>query len=1063
MATLKTAKEYMKYSMSDSALQGRMRRVPEWLYYMLSCLSLGVFHILCKTVPRIKIELESYKCSIERAEYILYENKLIPVHTETIDRKQIGDILYEYIDSDNGYIYKYMIIDNSRWIFNWVSKAYEQPEANFENCLSVLNRAEKEVLFGKNILFNRVDRNIKVLFNCLFTEINVYIILGILLWIQISYKEYALIIFCLMLYSVLVEYRKEVKKNKQITKMSEKKNDVYLLKENTGIPINSSEVVVGDLLVMAPFIEVPCDCMVIRGTLAVDEGFVTGESVPVLKKEGSEVLGGTVVLQALSDKSSSVECPELNEFIQSGNYTIVRATRTSFGSAKGKAFKNLTGAKITKPPIYFDAIWIICALAIASLPFLTWMFMFLLSNQISLWTCIFYMLDMLYSILSPSLPTSIWVGMSICSRRLSKRKIICKDLAVSNIAGSITRACFDKTGTLTEEGLDIKCINVNGTEHTSIDTIDNPDVFHGLQLCHSVENIGDKLIGDPLDIKLIQFTKSMVSYQKTHKGTRRVILCNGEVSGTIDQLFDFDPNLRRMSSIAEYPNGESYFLSKGSPEAISSLCDQKSIPSAFSETIHKYTLEGYRVLALAGKKLRQTSLDTPPELSSLEKDLSLMGILVFENKIKKTSRNTIKLLSISGIDSIICTGDALLTAVSVATHCGIIEQHVPVIYPVITTNTQVLTAKEINTIDWKCINDEVVFDKMILKVRKGQDYSSYVDFVIAIEGTLFNLLTQSPDYKKLLKKRCKVYARLNPYQKSCVVQMYKESELVCFVGDGANDCNAIQEADVGISLSNSEGTAGEFCVSSYVSYTKEISSILAIIREGKCTIVTTISKLEQMLILTVTQFIALMILQTRKVFLSDTQNIYTDIFISIPLAVIMSQFKASHKMSKKRPKTRLLTKKVIFPFLIHCFVHGMHIIALLYFFDDLGLKTINPPFVEGNLSEYSHATTGVFFVFNFQVLYSGFCYTPGSPFREKKSSNLTFIGFFIGHFLFLLFLLLFISIDSLRKNDLSTYLVDWFNLLPISMNAAIYICILCLTDVLLIQMLSVVVRVLLRS
>ena len=629
------------------------------------------------------------------------------------------------------------------------------------------------------------------------------------------------------------------------------------------------------MLVMTPYLEVPCDCIVIRGTLAVDEGFVTGESMPVVKKEGADMIGGTIVFQALAEGADAIVCTELAEYIETGTYAIVQATKTAYMSAKGKAFKNLTEGKTVKPPVYYDTVKMITVMVGVSAVPLTWSFMYLYMHGLSLTSCMYYVLDLLYSVISPALPTTIWVGMSIWAKRLQAQGIACKNLSVTNISGNIETVCFDKTGTLTEEGLDVKCVYTEKAEHYAIDEM-HENVVRGLRLCHSVEYINNKMLGDPLDVKMVQFAHGEIQYAIVDTERKKIVVraykeecaeteiaidiaqnntddianeieeidnveiyddivqstdgCTSRHSTEIDivnnkqdacdtvqnndtavlhteygpsivhRVFDFDANTRNMGVIAETDSKLVYYC-KGSPEVIEQLCIHHTLPKQYKEIVQRYAMEGYRVIAMAQKEC-VTVTDTKEMLDSA---LSFLCIIVFENKLKKETKKTVTVLRNAGIKNIMCTGDALLTAVSVATHCGIVEKHYPVLYPVIGQE------RIVDALEWICINNaDVVFDKILLKTHKDNDYTSYADFVLAIEGDTYEMLAQVADYKELVKKRCRVYARMNPAQKGAVVKMYKETELVCFIGDGANDCNAIQNADVGVSLLCADGTAEEF-------------------------------------------------------------------------------------------------------------------------------------------------------------------------------------------------------------------------------------------------------------
>lgn len=78
--------------------------------------------------------------------------------------------------------------------------------------------------------------------------------------------------------------------------------------------------------------------------------------------------------------------------------------------------------------------------------------------------------------------------------------------------------CFDKTGTLTEDGLDILGVRLlDRSEHRFGELFDNvhdlptardrASFLHALVTCHSLQMVEEEVIGDPLDVKMFEFTK----------------------------------------------------------------------------------------------------------------------------------------------------------------------------------------------------------------------------------------------------------------------------------------------------------------------------------------------------------------------------------------------------------------------------------------------------------------------------------------------------------------------------------------------------------------------------
>lgn len=64
-----------------------------------------------------------------------------------------------------------------------------------------------------------------------------------------------------------------------------------------------------------------------------------------------------------------------------------------------------------------------------------------------------------------------------------------------------------------------------------------------------------------------------------------------------------------------------------------------------------------------------------------ESELEFIGFIIFENKLKPTSKGVITELHEAGIRNVMCTGDNILTAVSVARECGFVEGAAPCFVP----------------------------------------------------------------------------------------------------------------------------------------------------------------------------------------------------------------------------------------------------------------------------------------------------------------------------------------------------------------------------------------------
>jgi cation-transporting P-type ATPase 13A2 len=93
--------------------------------------------------------------------------------------------------------------------------------------------------------------------------------------------------------------------------------------------------------------------------------------------------------------------------------------------------------------------------------------------------------------------------------------------------------------------------------------------------------------------------------------------------------------------------------------------------------LNHYTHRGYRVIACAAKYENKLSWVKIKKMTreEAESNLEFLGFIVFENKLKKATAPVINELKTAGIRNVMCTGDNILTAISVARECGLIDRN----------------------------------------------------------------------------------------------------------------------------------------------------------------------------------------------------------------------------------------------------------------------------------------------------------------------------------------------------------------------------------------------------
>ncbi|KAK2947555.1 ion-transporting P-type ATPase [Blattamonas nauphoetae] len=216
--------------------------------------------------------------------------------------------------------------------------------------------------------------------------------------------------------------------------------------------------------------------------------------------------------------------------------------------------------------------------------------------------------------------------------------------------------------------------------------------------------------------------------------TQNMLFCHTQeiLSGVeVDVLkrFDFSSHLQRMSVVVNRKTKEWSSLDvfvKGSPEIIKTLCKAKSLPDNFNALTRKYTKDGFRVIALATRRLGFTSqkesmrdINKPSlpvflvdklQRNDVEQNLTFLGLLVLENRLRAQSAPAITELSTARIKSVMVTGDNPLTAVHVAKGCGILNAE----------ETVFLGDLIDGEVKWVCQDDEsITLDPFTLLPRRS--------------------------------------------------------------------------------------------------------------------------------------------------------------------------------------------------------------------------------------------------------------------------------------------------------------------------------------------------------
>ena len=140
---------------------------------------------------------------------------------------------------------------------------------------------------------------------------------------------------------------------------------------------------------------------------------------------------------------------------------------------------------------------------------------------------------------------------------------------------------------------------------------------------------------------------------------------------------------------------------------------------------------------------------------------------------------------------------------------------------------------------------------------------------------------------------------MSPDDKANLVELLQEAmqTQVGMCGDGANDCGALKQADAGISLSEAEASIA----APFTSQIQDISCVITLLREGRAALTTTFQAFKFIELYSMIQFFSVTMLYLRAGNLCDSQYLYIDIGVLVPLCIFQSWTGAYGKLTKDLP------------------------------------------------------------------------------------------------------------------------------------------------------------------
>uniref|UniRef100_A0A8C5EYF5 Cation-transporting ATPase n=1 Tax=Gopherus evgoodei TaxID=1825980 RepID=A0A8C5EYF5_9SAUR len=884
----------------------------------------------------------------------------------------------------------------------------------FGNGLTREEQNIRRLVCGPNAIEVEIRPIWKLLFKEILNPFYVFQTFTLTLWLSQGYVEYSVAIIILSVISIgltVYDLRQQSVKLHDLVEEHNKVQVTACTKDEGCKKLESHYLVPGDILVLeGKKHALPCDAILIDGGCIVDEGMLTGESIPVTK---------TPLPHMENTKSWKTHSAEdyRRHVLFCGTEVIqtkptgkgpVRAVvlQTGFNTAKGDLVRSILYPKPMNFKLYRDAFKFIIILTLIAETVAMALLLFTVS-------------------VPPAIPAALTTGIVYAQKRLKNKKIFCISPQRINICGQINLVCFDKVRNI------LLLLNFQNVYSFASGTPLPWGLPCGaMASCHSLIVLDEKIQGDPLDRKMFECTcwemeDSSTAHSKAAVPDTSVIVKpgpntrNAPVDGiAILHQFPFSSGLQRMSVITQQLGKDQYDLyMKGAPEMVTSFCRPETVPIDFVKELKVYTTQGFRVIALAHRALnmgKDVELDNL-EREEVESDLTFLGLLIMENRLKAETKPVLEELSTARIRSVMITGDNLQTAVTVAKNSGMISK---------TSKVILIEANEPEgptpaSITWQLMEDSKQMAERTIPERESNNYH------FALNGKSYQIIVKH--FKSLLPKilvNGTVFARMSPGQKSSLIEEFQKLNSH---GQGDELCSnilscsytgvfqALKMAHAGISLSEQEASVA----SPFTSQVPNIECVPELIREGRAALVASFAVFKYLTLYGLTQFIGTALLYW---IFGNYQYLMQDVVITLLVCLTMSLTQAYPKLAPYRPPGQLISPPLLLSVILHTgitaimLVCGFLLVKQQPWYSEMANHSLtltpHPMHTVDSVLSYEDTTLWPLTTINCIIL--AFVFSKGKPFRKPIYTNYIFSVLLLTQLGICLFLL-FADINAVYK------------------------------------------------
>ncbi|MEP7136463.1 MAG: cation-transporting P-type ATPase [Chloroflexota bacterium] len=620
-------------------------------------------------------------------------------------------------------------------------------------------------LYGQNILSKQKKTPLweKLLHEFIHPPALVLLIVGLIALIQ-GDVVLAGIIWSIIVVNTALSFWREHRAGQAIEKLREiLPSFAHVVRDGVESYIPSSNVVPGDVLVLAEGDNIPADARVIEEYgLRTNNATLTGEALPARKTADASLQSGfseldrpNLIFAGTSVASGTGRAVVYSTGMMTQFGRIAHLTQTIVEEPSPFQKELNTLSKITA--------WV--ALLIGAIVVAVGYF----SLEFPLRKVTLLALGIVVAVIPEGLIATLTLSLAVAVQRLAQRGVLAKKLSTVEKLGLVSVICTDKSGTLTQNQMTVRDIwvarrriKVTGVGYEPKGNfMPEPkgqswekDLLSLLEVAASCNNarVNAPSLEHPTWTSLGDQTEAALKVAAMKAGFTEDAL--NRIIPRIHEL-PFDARRKRMTTIHRDTHCELAFV-KGAPREVLQLCTSifmngESVPltnelkAEILGVNDGYARGALRVLALARRELPPRSGAYTSEI--IERDLTFMGLMAMMDPPRPEVEKAIEICRKASVRIVMITGDYGLTAESIARRVGMLT----------TPNPVILTGAELDELSDVALQD-------------------------------------------LLSKEV-LFARMAPEHKMRLVSAFQHrGDVVAVTGDGVNDAPALRKADVGISM-----------------------------------------------------------------------------------------------------------------------------------------------------------------------------------------------------------------------------------------------------------------------